>query len=211
MTKTFAVFVYPGTEPIDLATFGVLSMARRIDPDISVHTVSETSGAVTLASGLIVMADYSLESWPGADVLIVTGGPGWKQQCESRAVLAFLGRAAQSGTVASVCTGAMILAAAGVLGGKTATTKRRVVAPEESPIGLLCSRYPDIDVVEAPVVDSGGTVTSGGVSYCIDATLYLVRRFCGDKVADETARIIEFDPQLRAQHFAVEQTQAKSG
>ena len=40
MTKTFAVFVYPGTEPIDLATFGVLSMARRIDPDISVHTVS---------------------------------------------------------------------------------------------------------------------------------------------------------------------------
>ena len=67
------------------------------------------------------------------------------------------------------------------------------------------------EVVEAPVVDSDGTVTSGGVSYCIDATLYLVRRFCGDKVADETARIIEFDPQLRAQHFAVEQTHRKSG
>jgi transcriptional regulator GlxA family with amidase domain len=204
MSATFAIFVYPGTEPIDLATFGVLSMARRIDPGISVHTVSEQTGAVTLASGLVVMADYGLETWPGADLLIVTGGPGWKQQCETRPVLEFLRRAAEHSTVASVCTGAMILAAAGLLVGTKATTKRRVVAPEESPLALLGAHYPDIEVVEAPVVDAGKTVTSGGVSYCIDATLYLVRRFCGDHVADETARIIEFDPALRARHFKAE-------
>ena len=208
MSTSFAIFIYPGTEPIDLATFGVLSMARRADPQISVHTVSGQVGAVKLASGLVVMADYDLESWPGADVLIVTGGPGWKQQCESKAVLMFLRRAAQKGPIASVCTGAMILAAAGALAGKQATTKRRVIPPEESPLALLCSQYPEIETVEAPVVDSGGTVTSGGVSYCIDGTLYLVRKFCGDRIADETARIIEFDPELRSRHFASERAGA---
>jgi len=204
MSATFAIFIYPGTEPIDLATVGVLSMARRVDPRINVHTVSEQAGAVELASGLVVMADYGLETWPGADVLIVTGGPGWKQQCESVPVLEFMRRAAEHSTVASVCTGAMILAAGGLLAGMKATTKRRVIAPEESPLAILGAGYPDIDVVEAPVVDAGKTITSGGVSYCIDATLYLVRRFCGDDVADETARIIEFDPELRAQHFTAE-------
>ncbi len=204
MSATFAIYIYPGTEPIDLATFGVLSMARRVDPDISVNTVSAQAGAVTLASGLVVMADYGIDTWPGADLLIVTGGPGWKQQCESDSVVEFIRNAAERSTVASVCTGAMILAAGGLLAGKSATTKRRVIAPEESPLALLQQHYPDIDVVEAPLVDSGKTVTSGGVSYCIDATLYLLRRFCGDHVADETARIIEFDPELRARHFAAE-------
>jgi transcriptional regulator GlxA family with amidase domain len=58
--------------------------------------------------------------------------------------------------------------------------------------------------------DADGTVTSGGVSYCIDATLYLLRRFCGDRVADETGRIIEFDPALRALHFVAEHTPART-
>lgn len=204
MSTSFAVFIYPGTEPIDLATFGVLSMARRVDPGIAVHTVSGQAGAITLASGLVVMADYDLQTWPGADVLIVTGGPGWQQQRDAGPVLEFLRRAARRSTIASVCTGAMILAAAGLLAGKTATTKRRVIAPEESPLALLGAQYPDIEVVEAPLVDAGGTVTSGGVSYCIDASLHLVRRFCGDHVADETARIIEFDPAMRAQLFVAE-------
>ena len=116
----------------------------------------------------------------------------------------FMRHAAGRSAVASVCTGAMILAAGGLLAGKSATTKRRVIAPEEGPLVILQQRYPDIDVVEAPLVDSGKTVTSGGVSYCIDATLYLLRQFCGDHVADETARIIEFDPELRARHFSAE-------
>ena len=102
MSATFAILIYPGTEPIDLATFGVVSMARRVDPTISVHTVSEQAGAVALASGLVVMADYSIETWPGADVLIVTGGPGWKQQSETVPVLNFLRRAAERSMVASV-------------------------------------------------------------------------------------------------------------
>ena len=157
-----------------------------------------------MANGLTVMADFGVGDWPGADVLIVTGGPGWVQQCEQESVLAFLKQASQSATIAGVCTGGMLLAASGLLAGACATTKRRVVAPESNPLALLAEKYPDVDTVQAPVVDSGSTVTSGGVTYCIDATLYLLRRFCGERVANETARIIEFDPVQRAESFLFE-------
>jgi len=206
MPTHFSVFVYPGTEPIDLATFGVLSMARRVDPEITMHVVSETAGEVELANGLRVMADHGFSDWPGADALIITGGPGWQQQSTHEPTLQFIRNAGDRTTVAAVCTGGMIVAASGLLVGKTATTKRRVIAPEESPLGLLESMYPDIEVTEASVVDSGSVVTSGGVSLCIDATLHLLRRFCGEHTATETARIIEYDSALKANTAAFAQT-----
>ena len=78
----FGVFIYDGVEPIDLATFGVLSMARRIRPDIELCTLAPARGEVRLANGLVVLADHALAEAPGLDVLIVTGGPGW--EAESR-------------------------------------------------------------------------------------------------------------------------------
>ena len=193
MSVRFAVFIYPGTEPIDLATFGVLSMARRIDPEIGIHVVAEQADEVVLASGLRVRADYGFDDWPGADVLIITGGPGWPEQSKHEPTLAFVQRAGLSAKLAAVCTGGMILAASGLLDGRRATTKRRIVPPEKSPLSLLESMYPNIDVVEAGWVDSEDVMTGGGVSLCIDATLNLLKRFCGDAVATETARIIEYD------------------
>ncbi|MFK7964751.1 MAG: DJ-1/PfpI family protein [Burkholderiaceae bacterium] len=193
MSIRFAVFIYPGTEPIDLATFGVLSMARRIDPEIQMHVVAERAGEVALANGLRVLADYGFDDWPGADVLIITGGPGWPEQSKHEPTLAFVQRAALSAKVAAVCTGGMILAASGLLDGKQATTKRRNVPPEKSPLALLKSMYPNVEVVETGWVDSGNVMTGGGVSLCIDATLNLLKRFCGDSVATETAQIIEYD------------------
>ncbi|MGH7248375.1 MAG: DJ-1/PfpI family protein, partial [Pseudomonadota bacterium] len=74
----FAIFVYEGTEPIDLATFGVLSMARRVEPKIEITTVAPKAGLVDLASGLQIVSRYGIDDFPGADVLIVTGGPGWE-------------------------------------------------------------------------------------------------------------------------------------
>jgi transcriptional regulator GlxA family with amidase domain len=90
-----------------------------------------------------------------------------------------------------VCTGAMILAASGVLDGKKATTKREVLPPEPSPLEQMRQRYPRIDVNAASLVDCDGITTSGGVSLCIDATLYIIERELGAHVARETARIIE--------------------
>ena len=188
----FGIFIYDGVEPIDLATYGVLSMAKRIRPEIDICTVAPTGGTVKLANGLRVIADYGIAAAPTLDILVVAGGPGWIAQSQAAETLAFIRRQAAAIPIMSVCTGAMILAASGVLDGKAATTKREVVPPEVSPLQLLRSEYPQVAACEAIFVDAGSIVTGGGVSLCIDATLHLLKRLFGADVAAETARIIEY-------------------
>jgi len=188
----FGVFIYDGVEPIDLATYGVLSMARRIRPDIEICTIAPAAGIVALANGLRVLADHGIAMAPALDVLIVTGGPGWEAQSKASATLDYIRRQAAAIPVVSVCTGGMILAAAGLLDGKAATTKREVVPPEQSPLQRLRTEYPQVAACEALLVDTGNIVTGGGVALCIDTMLHLLRRLFDDDVAAETARIIEY-------------------
>jgi transcriptional regulator GlxA family with amidase domain len=104
-----------------------------------------------------------------------------------------------------VHTDGMILAAAGLLDGLPATTKREVVAGQEvPPIDLLRERHPRVDVVEALVADNGRIVTGGGVTLCIDTTLHLLARLLGQHVAEETARILEYRQAWRANRLAFE-------
>src|SRR5580704_13053514 len=105
----FGIFIYDGVEPIDLATFGVLSMARRIAPEIEICTIAPQAGLVTLANGLKVTADFGIDDAPACDLVIVTGGPGWTAQAEAPATLDFVRRVYAGSRIASVCTGAMIL------------------------------------------------------------------------------------------------------
>jgi transcriptional regulator GlxA family with amidase domain len=188
----FGVFIYDGVEPIDLATFGVLSMARRVRPDIEICTLAPARGEVRLSNGLVVLADHALADAPTLDVLIVTGGPGWQAESRRPETLSALRERATDTLLVSVCTGGMILGASGVLDGKPATTKREVVAPEEPPIAVMRARHPRIDVREASLVDAGTIVTGGGVSLCIDAMLHVLQRLYGAEVANETARILEY-------------------
>ena len=197
----FGIFIYPGVEPIDLATYGVLSMARRIAPEIEICTIAPEAGPVALANGLTVNADFGISDAPSCDLVIVTGGPGWPAQAEATATRDYIRRVHAAGRIASVCTGAMILAASGILDDGPATTKREVVPPEKSPLEVMRATYPDIDVREAMLVDrdgQGGVVTGGGVSLCIDTTLYLLAGMLGTHVADETARIMEYQRAWRA-------------
>jgi transcriptional regulator GlxA family with amidase domain len=199
----FGIFIYDGVEPIDLATFGVLSMARRIAPQIEVCTIAPRAGPILLASGLTVTADFGIDEAPACDLVIVTGGPGWTVQAKAAATLDYVRRVHASGRIASVCTGAMILAASGILDHGPATTKREVVPPETSPLQVMHLAYPDIEVREAMLVDRGdGLVTGGGVSLCIDTTLYLLATLLGPDVADETARIMEYQRAWRANRDA---------
>jgi transcriptional regulator GlxA family with amidase domain len=193
-----AILVYEGTEPIDLATFGVLSMARRVAPEVSAFLVSRSAGPVALAGGLTVLADHGYDDAPPADVLVITGGPGWQREARSQDTLDFIRRYSQGVCVAAVCTGGMILAASGLLDGKSATTKREVSATEASPLALMRERHPAIRALDARFVDCGSVLTGGGVSLCIDMTLHLLARFLGEAVARETARIIEYSAALEA-------------
>lgn len=194
----FGIFIYDGVEPIDLATFGVLSMARRIAPQIELCTIAPKAGVVRLANGLDVVAQFGIEDAPNCDLVIVTGGPGWEEQARSAPTLDYIRRVHTARKIASVCTGAMILAASGVLDDSPATTKRAVVPPEISPLDRMRTAYPSIDVREAPIVDAGRIVTGGGVSLCIDTTLHLIAKMVGQDVAQETARILEYQRARKA-------------
>ena len=195
----FGIFIYDGVEPIDLATFGVLSMARRIAPEIEICTIAPAAGSVALASGLKVDADFGIDNAPSCDLVIVTGGPGWSAQANAPATLDYIRRVHGAGRIASVCTGGMILAASGILDDGPATTKREVVAPERSPIEVMRETYPRIEVHAVMLVDRDeGAVTGGGVTLCIDTTLHLLAKMLGQEVADETARIIEYTRAWRA-------------
>ncbi len=199
----FCLLLYDEMEPIDLAPFGVLSMARRIAPSISVTTIADVPRQVRLANGLKVVADHGFAAPPALDVLIVGGGAGWIEQSRNSETLDFIRRMAVDRQIVSVCTGAMILAAAGILSGRAATTKREVAPPETSPLEILRRRYPDIVAEVASVVDEGTVVTGGGVTLCIDATLYVIGQRLGEEVAAETARIIEYARAWKANREAL--------
>jgi transcriptional regulator GlxA family with amidase domain len=188
----FGVFIYDGVEPIELAIYGVLSMARRVEPAISICTIAPTAGVVTMSNGLRVIADHGIDDAPDCAVLIVCGGPGWEAQANNTETLDFIRSRPADTRLASVCTGAMILAASGMLDGKKATTKREVIAPDQSPLEIMRQHYPQIDAQAASLVECDGVTTGGGVSLCIDTTLHLIERELGARVAQETARIIEY-------------------
>jgi transcriptional regulator GlxA family with amidase domain len=195
----YAILIYDGVEPIDLgATFGVLSMARRVEPSIDAFGVARTSGKVRCAGGLAVLADYAYSKCPAFDALIVTGGPGWPAASADPATLAFLKAVPEKAALASICTGAMLLAASGRLNGRAATTKAEVIGEERPPLAVLAERYPAIEPLKAVAVLSDGVLTSGGVSLGIDGVLYLIGRLHGSRVMMETARILEYGRALKA-------------
>jgi transcriptional regulator GlxA family with amidase domain len=198
----FAQFIYDGVEPVEMAIYGVLSMARRIAPQIAMFTVAPRAGVVELANGLRVLADHAMAECPSADVLIVCGGPGWSREAANPATLEFLRTFRPRQALASVCTGGMILAATGLLDGRHATTKRDGFEGEPSPLQLMREKHPSIKAVEARVVDEGNLVTGGGVTLCIDSTLHLLRRFVGEDVAVRTAKAMAYSHAWEANRLA---------
>jgi transcriptional regulator GlxA family with amidase domain len=191
---TFAIFVYDDVEPIDIgATYGVLSIARRIIPQIRMFTVARQSGDVRLTNDLVMRAQHGFSDCPPFDIMIVTGGPGWQQQCRDSETLIFLRSVASRAGIASVCTGGMILAAAGLLDGRMATTRRHGVRGENTPLERMKGDYSGVQVVEALVVDNGTIMTGGGVSLGVDTMLYLLGRLYGESKVSEVARLLEYD------------------
>lgn len=183
--------LYEGIEPIDLAALGVISMGRRIVPQLSYRTLAATKSPVELSNGLRVLPDATFDEVREVDVLMVPGGPGWKRAARDPDILAFIRRWSGIATICSICTGAMILAAARTLDGLTATTKSIVVPPEESPLDELRASG-QIRAVDALLVDNGRVITGGGVTLCIDTTLYLIGLRYGEAAAAEVARIMEY-------------------
>jgi len=202
----FAILIYDGVEPIDVgATLGVLSMARRFQTDIEMISVAERKGEILLASNIRTIADYAYDDCPDYDVLIVTGGPGWVEQCKNEYTINFLKNANKNTTIVSACTGAMILAAAGLTDGLEITTRRFSAPGETTPLNMITDYAPTARPVTATLVDSGSIITGGGVTLAIDVMFYLLEKFYGEEISQKTAKLMEYDRALAAnsQHLGI--------
>lgn len=162
--------------------------SRRSDDSapFRVFTVAVRADAVVATGGLRVLPDFDLASAPGIDVLVIPGGFGTRSMLHDQPMLDWVRRAAAaSARVTSVCTGSLVLAKAGLLAGRRATTHWGALA-------TLAELDPTIRVdAEARVVEDV-VFTSAGVSAGIDMAFAVVEAMHGRAVADETAHYMEY-------------------
>ncbi len=158
-------------------------------PDAEVTFVAREPGSKRTDTGrLALIADASLTELPHPDIALVPGGPGRRALMEDGPVHEWLRAAHETSTwTASVCTGSLVLAAAGLLTGKRATSHWNAL--EE--LGRLGA----VPTPEERVVFDGKLVTGAGVSAGIDMALALAARIAGDRVAQAIQLGIEYDPQ----------------
>lgn len=191
--RQVGVLVFDGAEDLDfIGPLEVWGMASRlIKSGLEVRTVGRTSAPIRTSFGLLVTPHLSFADAPQFDILVVPGGSGAWALLDDEEISSWLARAAADAElVTSVCSGAMLLGAAGVLGRGPVTTHWNAMA-------RMRARFPDLEVREGVRwVDAGRVVTSAGVSAGIDMSLHLVERLYGHEIASETARWLEYDPWL---------------
>jgi transcriptional regulator GlxA family with amidase domain len=195
MRRRAGILVFPDVEVLDFAgPFEVLSVTRldearrREEPSpFEVLLVADSAEAVTATGGLRVLPNHDLDGCPPLDVLIVPGGWGTRREVDNERLIGWVrARAARAELTASVCTGSFLLARAGLLDGKRATT-------HFASLERMRQAFPNVQVKDAlQVVEEGNVLTSAGIAAGIDLALKVVARFHGEKVARATARHMEY-------------------
>lgn len=191
MTRRIAFLVFDGVEPLDVVGPFEAFYAATGDDEAAlfeVGLVAATAGPVTAAGGLVMTPRWSFTDLPRADLLLVPGGPGTRPLCTMPAVLDWIAaRDRETELTLSVCTGAQVLAAAGLLKGLKATT-------HWATYDWLRQIEPTVTVLEgARWADNGRIVCASGVSAGIDMALHVIGRLHGEPVAARTARAIEYE------------------
>ncbi len=191
------ILVFDGIAALDVAgPFDVFARAR-LEPGVEsrhnetsalfdVITVGKTREPVTATGGLVLLPSCSFADAPPLDLLLVPGGFGTRPLLQDAETIDWIRRTAASARrTASVCTGALLLARAGLLDGRRATT-------HWGSFGLLASLGKGLRIDrEARFVDDG-VLTSAGVASGMDLAFHVVETLFGRPVADETARYLEY-------------------
>ena len=188
-----AVALFEDAEELDFAgPWEVLAAWANQWPDdgVEVFMVAATTEPVRCAKGMRVVPDHTWASAPAIDVLVYPGGRGSRRELADEQVLERLRGLRGDGTLmTSVCTGALVFAAAGLLRDRPATTWW-------GSLETLAELDPTIEVrADDRFVDSGEVVTAAGVSAGIDMALHLVARLHSVERAREVRRYIQYDPE----------------
>lgn len=200
MTYRVAIFIFNEVEVLDFAgpfeVFSVAGLRTMSIPPFDVYTVAQFD-TINARNHLTIKPTYTFEKAPKADILVIPGGGGYyadgtpfgsRREMNNPIVLKWIQeQAAQAQLTLSVCTGSLILAKAGLLEGKDATTHFLA-------IDSLKNISDTITVKEnVRFVDNGTIMTSEGVSAGIDMSLHVVSKLLGKETADETARYMQYD------------------
>ena len=205
--KRIGIIIFDEVEVLDFCgPFEVFSVTRldearrRDEPSpFEVLLVTEFDRTVTATGGMKVVPDFTFENCPKLDIMVMPGGWGTRREMKNNAMLSFVvSRAAHVETMASVCTGSLILGNAGLLEGLRATTHWRS-------LDLMRELFPKVTVdSESHVVDQGRIITSAGISAGIDMALHVVARYCGETVARSTAKHMEYPyPESNARRVKI--------
>ncbi|HWA34892.1 MAG TPA: DJ-1/PfpI family protein [Cyclobacteriaceae bacterium] len=178
-----AIFLYNGVELLDFAGPGEVFSAA----GFNVYTVTLDGGNVLSQGFVTIKAQYSMDTAPDPDIVVFPGG-GSGPTSKNQKVLDWINARVRAGAVGmSVCTGASILANAGLLKGLNVTTWHGFIP-------RLQADHPDVKVLDnTRFVDSGNIITTAGVSAGIDGALHMVARIKGLDEANATARYMEYD------------------
>ena len=196
MTHNVGIFVFNDVEVLDFAgPYEVFTTAARMHaridakapPLFSAFTIGRTAAPLRARAGLSVFPDHDFARHPPIDLLIIPGGVVTAELAKPQVTQWIATASARSKLTASVCTGAFLLAKAGLLDGKLATT-------HWEDIDDLKSMFPAVKVqTDQRWVDEGKITTSAGISAGIDMSLHLVERMAGRALATRTARQLDFD------------------
>ena len=181
------VLLFPQVEELDfVGPFEVLSYINKIKPaSTKVLLIAESADPVEAYNGMRVIPDVTMANCPDLDILVVPGGKGRYAAMKNTAIQEFIQRQAQKAKyITSVCTGAFLLAEAGLLANKKATTYHTALAE--------LAAY-SVEVLSQKVVREDNIITAAGVSSGIELGLYLLKEEFGAALAQEVADKIEYD------------------
>ncbi len=184
--RTLGVLLFPGFELLD--AFGPLEMWGNLKGKVNVVTVAAKAGNVKSSHGPSTVADFGFQDCPKLDLVLVPGGFGVLPVLQQKKTLEWLRTTADEAELTmSVCNVASLLAAAGILDGRKATTNKAYWALATAP-GQKVQW-----VKHARWVDDGDVVTSSGVSAGIDMSLHVIQRLYGEKAAERLAAATEYE------------------
>jgi transcriptional regulator GlxA family with amidase domain len=186
--RTVGVLLFEGFELLDV--FGPCEAygMRELAGAFRLAMAAAEAGPVTSAQGPQAVAEFGFDDCPRLDVLLVPGGIGTRREVYRRSLISWLrARAEQAELVTSVCTGAALLASAGLLDGRRATTNKRAFA-------WVQSQGPQVDWMrQARWVEDGKFATSSGVSAGIDMALAIIARLVSAEAAEQAATSMEYE------------------
>jgi len=185
------IYIYDDAEVLDFSgAFEVFSTAKRLsDNDWDVFLISENRQLVKARGGFLVQANYSFSDHPQIDVLVVVGGVHTAEMEKSQVTEWIKKISPGASLVASVCTGAFLLAQAGVIHDHSVTTHWQDIED-------LKTLFPLLDVKShSRWVKQNNIVTSAGISAGIDMSLFIVSQLDSLSLADKTAKQMDYDWQ----------------